>query len=86
MGEVVAYRVEEAHGVLSDQCCGYCVVIYVRSSSALDIAKLLRYQGQAEFNGSPEQERARLRFSTAVASVALSLGSVFCDEVFESLR
>lgn len=56
MDEAVAYRVEGAHRILSDECCGYRVLIYVRSRSALDIAKLLRYQGQAEFNGSPEQE------------------------------
>lgn len=56
MGEAVAYRVEEAHRVLSDECCGYRVLVYVGSRSALDATKLLRYQGQAEFNGSPEQE------------------------------
>jgi len=43
MDEVVAYRVEEAHRVLSDKCCGYRVLIYVRSRSALDATELLRY-------------------------------------------
>ena len=38
MDEAVAYRVEEVYTVLSDECCGYRILIYVRSCSALDVA------------------------------------------------
>lgn len=56
MGEAVAYRVEEVYTALSDKCCGYRILIYVRSCSALDVAKLLGHQGQAKFYSSPEDE------------------------------